>query len=127
MEYRANESDPVADQLDLVQTFGWPASDVLLSAEPGSEVPLVPIGRLPAINGTEVSNYLQKMQEYESGAASPIQMIENKGWMKNFIHIVGGADSSEDVLFVNYMDGYKAIAQDTLYGANVSTFRKKCK
>jgi peptidase C25-like protein len=123
-EYRQNQSVSSIDQLDLVQTFGYPASDILLSATPGTIIPMVPIGRLPAINGTEVGILLQKTEDYETALASTDQTIEAKGWMKNFIHIVGASDSTENVTFSNYMSGYQAIAQDTLYGANVSTFKK---
>jgi hypothetical protein len=126
-EYRAGEGAllPDIDKLDLVQTFGYPASDILLTATPGTIIPRAPIGRLPAINGTEVGILLQKMKDYETAQSSGIQTIENKGWMKNFIHIVGASDSGENVLFSGYMNRYKNIAQDTLYGANVSTFSKQ--
>jgi len=123
-EYRVFQSIPTIDQLDLVQTFGYPASDILLSATPGTIVPMVPIGRLPAINGKEVSILLQKTKDYEAAQSSASQTIESKGWMKNFIHIIGASDSTENVTFTGYMNSYKAIAQDTLYGANVSTFTK---
>ncbi|MBC7687132.1 MAG: hypothetical protein H7211_03025, partial [Aquabacterium sp.] len=46
IEYKANESSADIEKLDLVQTFGWPASDILLACEPGQMVPLVPIARL---------------------------------------------------------------------------------
>jgi len=45
-DYTLNQSNPVAEQLDMVQTFGWPPSDVLLACAPGTNVPLIPIGRL---------------------------------------------------------------------------------
>jgi Peptidase family C25 len=129
-EYRAYDAVPslagATDQLDLVQTFGYPASDILLSATPGTTVPMVPIGRLPAVNATEVGDYLEKMEDYEQVQAAAVtdHSIEDIGWMKNFMHITGGSDSSEDALFYGYVYGYQVIAQDTLYGANVSTFRK---
>ncbi|HMK02806.1 MAG TPA: C25 family cysteine peptidase, partial [Ferruginibacter sp.] len=111
-------------QLDLVQTFGWPASDILLASAPGTVVPLVPIGRLGAINGTEVGVYLDKMKQYEQVQQSPSQTIADKGWMKNFLHTIGGSDSTENADFLIYMNGYKDIAEDTLYGAHVETFAK---
>ncbi len=44
-EYRANQSDPATEQLNLVPTFGFPASDVMLaSADGAGSVNLVPIG-----------------------------------------------------------------------------------
>ena len=69
-DYRTNQNSPYADQLNLVPTFGNPASDVLLSSPYGSIVPNIPIGRLSAVSGNEVGNYLQKIKEYEQAQAS---------------------------------------------------------
>ncbi len=124
IDQRTNESNPLVDRLNLVTTFGWPASDGLLSAMPGVSLPLVPIGRLGAINGREVNNYLLKMQQYESAQQTPGSSIGEKGWMKNMIHVAGGKDSSENETFKGYMNTYKAIAVDTLYGGEVETFTK---
>jgi hypothetical protein len=128
---RTNESSPSIGQLDLVPTFGYPASDVLLSTppqvpyvSPGQVMPLVPIGRLPVVSGLEIRNYLDKMMDYESAQASTTQTIEAKGWMKNFVHISGGATESETEQFAGLLNGYAAIASDSLEGANVSTFLK---
>ena len=124
LDYTANQDNPIADQLDMVQTFGWPPSDVLLSCPPGTNVPSIPIGRLGAINGNEVGIYLNKMKEYEQAQQSPSQTIGDKGWMKNMLHTIGGSDSTEDAQFRVYMNGYKNIIEDTLYGAKVETFSK---
>jgi hypothetical protein len=123
-DYKVYEADPATDQLDLVQTFGWPASDVLLACPPGTNVPVVPIGRLGAINGTEVGFYLDKMKRYEQQQQSPVQTLAEKGWMKNMLHTIGGSDSLEDAQFRVYMNGYKTLIEDTLYGAKVQTFSK---
>ena len=123
-DYTAYQANPASDQIDLIQTFGYPASDILLASAPGTVLPLIPIGRLGAINGAEVGNYYRKMVEYEQVQANPNQTIADKGWMKNFLHTIGGADSTEEVDFRNKMNGYKAIAEDTLYGANVYTYSK---
>jgi hypothetical protein len=123
-QYTVNQSNPYAEQLNLVPTFGNPASDVLLSSPYGNTLPNVPIGRLSAISGTEVGIYLQKVKEYEQAEASTTQTLDNKLWMKNVVHVIGGKDSSESNLFTFYMDQYKAIIIDTLYGAHVETFSK---
>lgn len=124
LDYSTNQSNPVANQLDLVQTFGYPASDILLACQPGTVVPIVPIGRIGAINGNEVGIYLDKMKEYEQVQQSPSQTINDKGWMKNMLHTIGGSDSIETAQFLAYMNGYKAIIQDTSYGAYVETYAK---
>ena len=123
-EHRSHESDPISEQLNLVTTFGWPASDVLLVSEPGKVEPVLPVGRLAAISPEEVSNYLTKIQEYESAQQVPSPVIGDKFWMKNFIHVVGGKDSIENQTFRSYMDSYKQTAEDTLMGAHVETFTK---
>jgi len=123
-EYWANKADPSADKLNLVPTFGWPASDMLLVSEPGTVVPIIPVGRIGAINGNEVSNYLEKMKQYEQAQRSTSQTFDDKGWMKNILHIAGGADSIETASFVDHLNKYKRIAEDTLFGANVETFAK---
>ncbi|MDQ6764186.1 MAG: C25 family cysteine peptidase, partial [Bacteroidota bacterium] len=123
-DYRLNENNVYADQLNLVPTFGNPASDVLLSSPYGSIVPSIPVGRLSVVSGSEVGNYLQKIQEYEAAQASTTQTLASKLWMKNVVHVIGGSDSSENDLFTYYMDQYKKIIEDTLYGAHVETFAK---
>ena len=87
-------------------------------------MPIVPIGRLGAVNGNEVGVYLDKMKQYEQAQQSTIQTIAEKGWMKNFIHVIGGKDSLENAEFIAYMNSYKAVAEDTLFGAKVESFAK---
>ena len=123
-DYAVYQSGPYADQLNLVPTFGNPASDVLLSAPYNSLVPSIPIGRLSVINGNEIGNYLQKIKEYEQAEASGTETLDSKLWMKNVVHVIGGKDSSESDLFKYYMSQYQTIIQDTLYGGKVETFAK---
>jgi uncharacterized lipoprotein NlpE involved in copper resistance len=123
-EYNGNVYNTDLDKLNMVPTFGWPASDVMLVCNPGTYIPLAPVGRLGAVAGNEVGAYLQKMKQYEDAQRSSIQTINNKAWMKNMIHISGGGDSVETVSFKAKLDNYKAIAEDTLYGAHVETFIK---
>ena len=124
LDSKLNESDPVTDKIDLVQSFGWPASDVLLACNPGENVPITPIGRLAAINGTEIKYYLNKVKQYEQAQASTSQTIADKAWMKNIINVAGGADNAESDLFVNYLNDYKGIVQDSAFGGYVETFVK---
>jgi hypothetical protein len=129
-EYKNNEYKTTGeyntdvDKLCLVPTFGWPASDVLLVSNPGTQIPIAPVGRLGAINGNEVGNYLQKIKEYELAQKSTSQTIADKAWMKNFIHVAGGSDTLETASFNSHLQQYKIIAEDTLMGAHVETFAK---
>jgi hypothetical protein len=123
-EYAPNEHTPIADRLNLVPTYGYPASDNLLTSNYNSIVPDIPVGRLSATSGNEIGYYLEKMKQYEAAQVSTTQTVEAKAWMKNVVHVIGGADSAESDLFKFYMDNYKNVIQDTFYGGKVETFSK---
>ena len=123
-DYRMNENKALAERLNMIPTFGNPASDNMLSSYYGNYVPEVPIGRLSAVNGNEVGAYLEKMKGFELAQASGSQTIADKAWMKNVIHVIGGKDSLESELFKAYMNVYERIIVDTFYGAHVETFAK---
>ncbi|MDE3213540.1 MAG: hypothetical protein KGM98_09930, partial [Bacteroidota bacterium] len=123
-QYRRNRNSIYDDKLELVPTFGSPASDVLLAAPYGSDVPSVPIGRLSVVNGNEIGNYLQKVKEYEQAQTSNIQTEAQKLWMKNIVEVSGGSDSTETSLFNFYLGQYGAILKDTLFGGSVYSFSK---
>lgn len=113
-------SNPLLESLNLVPTWGYPASDNMLVAPDNnkSSTPTVPIGRLAAVNGFEVSNYLEKVKEYELLQASP----EGTPWQKNALHLIGGSDTNYVELIKLYMTKYKKILEDTLAGAKVQTY-----
>ncbi|MFN8243932.1 MAG: C25 family cysteine peptidase [Ferruginibacter sp.] len=115
---------PAADQLSLVPTFGWPASDIKLACEPGQYTPLVPIGRIAAVNGKEIANYLSKVKEYEQLQQSPVQTIAVKGWLKNCLYTSGPSDLFERDLFRGFISNYKNRLEDTLFGGHVDFFEK---
>ena len=68
--------------------------------------------------------YLQKVKEYESAQANNTETLDNKLWTKKVVHVIGGKDSSESDLFTFYMNQYKNVIEDTLYGGKVETFAK---
>jgi hypothetical protein len=125
VSHRLSEAHADMDRLNLVPAFGWPASDVLLTANPGSSQPEVPIGRLSVINGEEVNIYLKKIKEYEvvqSSSNSPL--IADRAWMKNIVHIIGAGEGTLDTTLKEMMGRYAGIIQDTLFGGKVTTFSK---
>src|SRR5690606_11452245 len=123
-DYVKNKNSNYADKLNLVPTFGSPASDVLLVSPYGSIIPDIPVGRLSAVSGEEVGNYLNKMKEFALAHNSTDQSTEGKTWMKNVVQIVGGQNTSESDLFRRYMNQYKNIVTDTSFGAHVELFSK---
>jgi hypothetical protein len=120
---RANESSPQLAQLEVVPTFGFPASDNKLSSlDAIQSTPLTPIGRLSVINGDEIETYLSKVIEYEQAQQTSPNTIAGRAWMKNVMHVTGASDPYLGAVLCNYMGAYQQIIQDTLYGATVTTF-----
>jgi hypothetical protein len=119
--YSEQQHNPLADQLDLVPTYGYPASDNKLSADDGVNPVLVtPIGRLSVVRGSEIEAYLTKLKEYESAQANSPNTIAGRLWMKNMLNLTGVSEPYLGQILCNYMYAYQQIVQDTLYGANVS-------
>lgn len=130
VDYRNNESSANAttkanlESLNLVPTFGYPASDNLLSCYQGNNIPQVPVGRLSAIIPDEVTIYLKKVKDYEATQALSSPFIADKAWMKNVIHVAGADDANLQAILDQLMSNYKGIISDTLFGANVTNFTK---
>lgn len=124
VHHRSAESHQDMPKLNLVTTFGWPGSDVLLTAEPGSSQPEISIGRLSAINGAEVALYLKKVKDFEIAQATLSPLIQDRGWMKNIVHIIGASDPNLQAILEQYMRNYGNLIKDTLFGGKVTTFSK---
>lgn len=123
-EYRTGQSSPFADRLNLVPTWGYPASDVMLASDNMNPVMNTPIGRLSAVAPKEVADYLEKVKQYDQAQQNPSQTLESKQWMKNVVHVVGANDEAIAPLLSSYFQGYDAIIRDTLFGGKVTTFSK---
>lgn len=111
-----------------IPTFGFPGADNLLAAPAGSMVPQIPIGRLSAETPNDILIYMNKVMEFEEEQArvgDPYQTIANKLWMKEFMHLGGGNNQSEQTTFKYYLDSYELMVEnDTTYGGNVLSFFK---
>ncbi len=123
-EYRANQASVFDEQLNLVPTFGWPASDVLLASDNYDPIATTPIGRLAAIRPEEVAIYLEKIKLYEQKQQSTIQTIEEKAWMKTMVHVVGANDPSLDASLTLHLKHYEDTIEGPSFGANVFSFNK---
>lgn len=123
-DYLGKVDDPNLDKISMVPTFGWPPSDILLTCLPGTLKSQIPIGRLSAINGTEIGHYLDKVKEYEDVLRVQRPTVAESGWMKDILHVSGGKTTDEGAQFESYMNGYANIARDTLYGGYIESFAK---
>ncbi len=122
--FRTSQSDPDMETLHLVPTFGYPASDNLLSAEGGSSIPITPIGRISAINKTEIRDYLEKVKQYEQSLATTSPNVADQAWRKNVVHVTGASDDGTTNILLAGLNGHKRIIEDSLYAGKVTTFTK---
>jgi len=121
--YSETNHDPLTEGLNMIPTFGNPASDNKLSAANGVDaVPVTPIGRISAISGVEVEYYLSKIKEYEQVQVTAPNTIDGRLWMKNVLHLTGVSEPYLGQILCDYMNSYRQIIADTLIGGNVSTF-----
>ncbi|MEO6168409.1 MAG: C25 family cysteine peptidase [Chitinophagales bacterium] len=124
IEYTNLWDAPTTRPLCYVPTFGTPGSDVLLTATGNSPAPRIPIGRIACLTPEEIGVYLAKAQLFESAQQNPFQTIANKGWMKNVMHLAGGANAQDQLTFQGFLNKYKSIVTDTVFGGNVYSFFK---
>lgn len=122
-EYTTNQSSSNADLLNLVPTWGWPASDPLMVSGSMDPEPLIGVGRVSAVSEAEVNVYLDKLIQYESNTNSP-NNIADKAWMKQIVHVSGANDPGEDALFTSYLNQYEATIKQPFFGAKVDRFNK---
>lgn len=120
---KRNEQRGIIDILNLVPTFGFPCSDVLLAAEDGNVIPLTHIGRLNVIKAEEVKDYLDKVKLYEDKQTNLSCKIEDELWKKQIMHI-GGADDFLGEQIMYYLGQYENVVEDSLIGGNVFTLQK---
>jgi hypothetical protein len=123
-DYRINENLPIVEELNLVPTFGIPGSDNQLASQNFDPVSDIAIGRVSAINGEEVYNYLQKVKQYENVYQTLPNTVKGRSWMKNVVHAVGGSDPYLQAVIYGYMVANGNVLRDTLFGGNVYSFSK---
>lgn len=107
----------------LIPTFGYPPSDNILVASVTSDAPVIPIGRLSARTGDEVSLYLQKIIDVEAERAAP-QTLGARGWTKNLLHLGGGKNSNEQNIIRTHLNTMKNKIETPSYGGHVQSFFK---
>ena len=103
-------------------TWGYPGSDILLAASNTANEPVIPIGRISAIQPVDVSNYLEKVKTFENSQNNAPQTADSRDWMKNIIHLSSGGNIS--AIIKEYTTNFAQILSKSTWGANVTTFYK---
>lgn len=118
--YHRMTSHAPGDFHDLVPSAGVPGGDIAFTAGlAGSTYEAgIPVGRLTASTPVQVAGYLNKVKEAESLAFDAL-------WRKDLLHLSGGIQAGEPQLFRQFVDGFKAIAEDHFLGGQTSTLSKQ--
>lgn len=103
-------------------TFGYPGSDNLLLAKPGSNVPVIPTGRIAASDGDDVRMYLEKAKGFGENARAVDE--ESRAWKKEVLHLGGGGSPAEQEVIKNALKGMENILESSSFGANIYSFSK---
>lgn len=104
---------------NIVPTWSVLGADVGFTSglKPGSVLdPVIATGRLAVTSPDQLRGYLKKVQDYESAIPSD--------WMKQILHFGGGASENEQSSFEGFLEEYKEIVEDSLFGGKVHTFLK---
>lgn len=107
--------------LNLVPTYGEPASDVMFTSRLNTNEfkPELATGRISALNNGDILAYLDKVTAFENQQSNP-----PADWMKNILHFGGGTDLGEQNFLASKLAVYKEIVEDTLFGGKVTTILK---
>lgn len=110
---------------NLVPTYGSPGADALLVSD-NFYRSLLPVGRLPVLEGSEVKTYLEKVKLHEGHYDVP-ETDEDRDWAKQVIHMSGGnLDFPAEIQLIrSELDIMKQEIESGMIGANVNTFQKK--
>lgn len=105
---------------DLVPTFGYPGSDILLSAGlrgQAPNTPAIPTGRLNVTTNDQVLAYLTKVKQLENSTPNGL-------WRKKIIHISGGKSVDEARSLRATMSSLGDVFTGGFVGGEVATFSK---
>jgi hypothetical protein len=109
-----------------VPVMGVPPSDNLLTTPlDGSDfAPLIPTGRLVAHSAVQVADYSAKAMEMLAVNDDLSALRQAQHWKKVVLHFAGGNDAFEQGQLLGYLNNYKSVLEDTLFGGRVYTFER---
>ena len=105
---------------DLVPTAGFPASDMAFSAGLSGDQHAagVATGRLAANTPADVASYLNKVKERD-------RLPFNDLRRKRILHLSGGIEESEPIVFREILKGFEPLAENIFLGGQVQAVAKQ--
>jgi hypothetical protein len=100
---------------NFVPTAGSPGSDIVYVMDGLNNVynPKLAVGRLSSKNNQMISLYLNKVEEHE------VSVDSNLLWRKHLVHLSGGNDLAQVNAFLDYVNQFKGVAENSLWGGKV--------
>lgn len=115
-------------QNSLITPYGNPPTDVLLSCSSSQDIlPQLAVGRVSVTNSDQVRIYLNKLKEHEAArvdTSAISQTVENKQWMKRVLHLGGGNNANEQLVFRAFLKNYQNSIEGPFYGGSVTSIFK---
>ena len=108
----------------FIPSFGFPASDNLMSAKLGEVTPQLAVGRLSAINEGEIDIYLNKLREAEDQINRGGQSIADRDWQKQVMHLGGGTSAGEQASIRTRLSTMEQTIEASEMAPNVTSFYK---
>ncbi len=105
-----------------VPTIGFPGSDALLVAGMAGapvNLPAIPVGRLSAVTNRNITDYLQKVKNYEDSQSGEL------GWRKKILHLSGGKTTSEIVQLREVLRALQPMVEKGIMGGTVKSYVKQ--
>ncbi|MGB3798309.1 MAG: C25 family cysteine peptidase, partial [Lewinella sp.] len=121
---RLGEDLEAAQETFFIPSFGYPASDNLLSADIGSVRPKLATGRLSAITTSEVGIYRKKLREVEKQIFDANQTIDDVAWMKQALFLGGGGSAGEQSAIRYNLGTMEDIFESSLFAGQVTSVYK---
>jgi len=125
-EYTSIISTPSLSATNYVPAYGHPGSDNLYASDYFDLQMRTAMGRLAARSPAEVKIYYDKVIEYESfqNDFSDAAQTKDKIWMKEALHLGGGANSAEQNVFRFFLENYEEEIESLDFGAKVTSVFK---
>ncbi|TXF89692.1 hypothetical protein FUA23_09585 [Neolewinella aurantiaca] len=123
-DIRTTSEMAAAQATFFIPSFGSPASDNLLAAKLGEVTPQLSVGRLAAINDSEVGIYLEKLREVEAQINQGGQSIADRDWQKQIMHLGGGTSAGEQSGIKSRLNTMELGIEASAMAANVTSFFK---
>ena len=123
-DMRTPEALAAAWSTFFVPSFGYPASDNLLSADIGDVRPKLATGRLSAITPAEIGIYVRKLREVESQIYEVSQTLDEAAWMKQALFLGGGTSAGEQSAIKYNLGTMERILETSHFAGNVTSVFK---